>query len=181
MFLFSKHKLFFNTFIHRTMYFWHKEYETYPKSTLQILVQHKYCLGGLDLGWKLNEIPQVLLSVSNTAVIKWLQRKKMICNGRIRAGTKIIFAATRENVPPDIITKTCLYNFDHLKPHFYIEKLGFIRVYIISLISAGNIDCGYSLEPPRPGGSNEYPQSMFVQNYEKYQSFFGGKIFSIFK
>ena len=25
-------------------------------------------------------------------------------------------------------------------------------------ISAQNIDCGYSLEPPRRGGSNEYPQ-----------------------
>ena len=23
------------------------------------------------------------------------------------------------------------------------------------------MDCGYSLEPPRRGGSNEYPQSMF--------------------
>ena len=28
-------------------------------------------------------------------------------------------------------------------------------------ISAQNIDCGYSLEPPRRGGSNEYPQSVF--------------------
>ena len=28
-------------------------------------------------------------------------------------------------------------------------------------ISAQNIGCGYSLEPPRRGGSNEYPQSMF--------------------
>ena len=28
-------------------------------------------------------------------------------------------------------------------------------------ISAQNIDCGYSLEPPRWGGSNEYLQSMF--------------------
>ena len=27
--------------------------------------------------------------------------------------------------------------------------------------SAQNIDCGYSLEPLRRGGSNEYPQSMF--------------------
>ena len=27
--------------------------------------------------------------------------------------------------------------------------------------SAQNIDCGYSLEPPRRGGSNEYSQSMF--------------------
>ena len=60
------------------------------------------------------------------------------------------------------ITKTRLYNFDPLKPHFYIVKLGFTRVYIIFLISAEkDIDCGYSLEPPRRGGSNEYPQSMF--------------------
>ena len=28
-------------------------------------------------------------------------------------------------------------------------------------ISAQNVDCGYSLEPLRRGGSNEYPQSMF--------------------
>ena len=28
-------------------------------------------------------------------------------------------------------------------------------------ISAQNIDYGYSLEPPRRGGSNEYLQSMF--------------------
>ena len=32
------------------------------------------------------------------------------------------------------VTKTCLYNFDPLKPHFYIVKL----VYIIFLISAQN-------------------------------------------
>ena len=44
------------------------------------------------------------------------------------------------------ITKTCLYNFDPLKSHFYIVKLGFRGAYIIS---AQNIDCGYSLEPPR--------------------------------
>ena len=60
-----------------------------------------------------------------------------------------------------VITKTRLCNFDPLKPHFYIVKLGFTGVYIIFLISAQNIDCGYSLEPPRRGGSNEYPQSMF--------------------
>ena len=55
------------------------------------------------------------------------------------------------------ITKTYLYNFDPLKPHFYIVKLGFTGVYIIFLISAQNIDSGYTLEPPRRGGSNEYP------------------------
>ena len=57
--------------------------------------------------------------------------------------------------------KTYLYNFDPHKPHFYIVRLGFTGVYIIFLISVKNIDCGYSLEPPRRGGSNEYPQSMF--------------------
>ena len=31
------------------------------------------------------------------------------------------------------ITKTRLYNFDHLKSHFYIVKLGFTGVYIIFL------------------------------------------------
>ena len=35
-----------------------------------------------------------------------------------------------------VITKTCLYNVDPLKPHFYIVKLGFTGVYIILLISA---------------------------------------------
>ena len=34
------------------------------------------------------------------------------------------------------ITKTCLYNFDPLEPHFYTVKLGFTGVYIIFLISA---------------------------------------------
>ena len=30
-----------------------------------------------------------------------------------------------------------------------------------------NIDCGNSLEPPRRGGSNEYPQSMFLSRNNK--------------
>ena len=34
------------------------------------------------------------------------------------------------------ITKTCLYSFDPLKPHFYTVKLGFTGVYINFLISA---------------------------------------------
>ena len=34
-------------------------------------------------------------------------------------------------------------------------------------ISAQNIDCGYSLEPPRRGGSNEYLQSMFLSRNKK--------------
>ena len=34
-------------------------------------------------------------------------------------------------------------------------------------ISAQNRDFGHSLEPPRRGGSNEYPQSMFLSRNKK--------------
>ena len=37
----------------------------------------------------------------------------------------------------------------------------------IFLIFAQNIDCGYTLEPPRRGSSNEYPQSMFKSKNKK--------------
>ena len=59
-----------------------------------------------------------------------------------------------------------------MKPHFYIVKLGFAGVYIFFLISAKNKDCGYSLEPPRRGGSNEYRQSMYWAEIWKYQNFY---------
>ena len=41
--------------------------------------------------------------------------------------------------------------------HFQLKKND------IFLIFAQNIDCGYTLEPPRRGGSNEYPQSVLEQ------------------
>ena len=50
------------------------------------------------------------------------------------------------------------------------------------------MDCGYSLEPPRRGGSNEYPQSMFLTEIGKILELFiwkfsvlGGEIFNIFE
>ena len=56
------------------------------------------------------------------------------------------------------ITKTRLYK--------YIENFQ-IKTLIFFHMSAQNIDCGYSLEPPRRGGSNEYPQSMFLSRNKK--------------
>ena len=61
------------------------------------------------------------------------------------------------------IKKTCPCNVYPLEPHFYIVKLGYAGVYLSFLFLLQNIDCGYSLEPPRRGGSNVYPQSMFEQ------------------
>ena len=57
------------------------------------------------------------------------------------------------------ITKTRLYNFDPLKPHFYIVKLGFTGVYIIFLISAEAI-------------LTSTHNLCFQQKYEKLSKFF---------
>ena len=62
------------------------------------------------------------------------------------------------------ITKTCLYNFDHLKPLFYLVKLGFTGVYIIFLISAQKHRFRVLV---RRRLSNEYPQSMFWAEIRK--------------
>ena len=59
-----------------------------------------------------------------------------------------------------LITKSNQFDFDPIKPHFHMVKLGFTGVYIF-LFLLKNIDCGYSYESPCRGGSNEYPQSMF--------------------
>ena len=57
------------------------------------------------------------------------------------------------------ITKTCLFKYTEILPpkyeNFQIKKSDIFHV------SAQNIDCGYSLEPPRRGGFNEYLQFMF--------------------
>ena len=59
-------------------------------------------------------------------------------------------------------------------PMQYIEKLFGCKNenfqgtnFDIFLIFAQNIDYGYTLEPPRRGGSNEYPQSMFWSKNKK--------------
>ena len=60
------------------------------------------------------------------------------------------------------ITKTRLFKYIEIftsKNWTFSDKK---KTLIFFYISDQNIDCGYSLEPPRRGGSNEYPQSMFL-------------------
>ena len=68
--------------------------------------------------------------------------------------------------------KTCPCNVYPLEPHFYIAKLGYPGVYLYFLFLLKNIDCGYSLEPPRRGGSNVYPQSMFLAKIRNISKIF---------
>ena len=52
---------------------------------------------------------------------------------------------------------------------FHLQKLKIFRHKNSDIfhISAQNIDCGYSLEPARQGGSNEYPQFNFLTETTK--------------
>ena len=66
----------------------------------------------------------------------------------------------------EIITKTCQFKYilKILPPNnenFQTKNSDIFH------ISAQNTDCGYSLEPPHRGGSNEYPQSMFLSGNKK--------------
>ena len=64
------------------------------------------------------------------------------------------------------ITKTRLFKYIET---FTTKKLANFQIKNSNIfhISAQNIDCGYSLEPPRRGGFNEYPQSMFLSRNKK--------------
>ena len=52
---------------------------------------------------------------------------------------------------------------------FHLKKLKIVRLKNSDIfhISAQNIDCGYSLEPPRRGGSNEYHNPCFWAEIRK--------------
>ena len=69
------------------------------------------------------------------------------------------------NIQSKIITKTRLFKYiENLPPEtesFQIKRSDIFH------ISALNIDCGYSLEPPGRGDSNEYQQSMFLSRNKK--------------
>ena len=60
-------------------------------------------------------------------------------------------------------------HYENLPENFLRSKLENFQVkkFDIFLIFAENIDCGYTLEPPCRGGSNENLQSMFWSKNEK--------------
>ena len=69
--------------------------------------------------------------------------------------------------------KVNIYHYENL-PMQYTEIFSavkienFIGTFLIFFLKfAQNIDCGYTLEQPRRGGSNEYPQSMFWSKNNK--------------
>ena len=63
-------------------------------------------------------------------------------------------------------TKDNVFHYENTHIQIY-RKFHLKKKHEIFHISAQNIGCGYSLEPPRRGGSNEYPQSMFLSRNKK--------------
>ena len=111
--------------------------------------------------------------MDNQARTNRADQEKTIENG-IGSGSELsatgpaIFSSYQQAHAHIVITITCLYKFDPLKPHFYIVKLGFTGVYVISLISYS-----YFLFSPSTHNLCVFCFFLFF--------FFGGKSFSIFE
>ena len=65
------------------------------------------------------------------------------------------------------ILKHAFSNIETISPSKTEKKNQIKKNSDIFHISAQNIDCGYSLEPPWRGGSNKYPLSMFLSINKK--------------
>ena len=108
--------------------------------------------------WSESTCPQVAYGLFSFVANVWyeLQRQK----------TYIWTCASSEDANQPSITKTRLFkyieNFTTKKGNFSDKKNS-----DIFYIPAQNIDCGYPLEPPRRGGSNEYPQTLFFSKIRK--------------
>ena len=71
----------------------------------------------------------------STWMNEWIDRQTAICMPKLP-----MLMQVQHN------TKTYLYNFDPLKPPFYLVKLGFTGYALFFLFLLKNIDCGYLLE-----------------------------------
>ena len=61
------------------------------------------------------------------------------------------------------ITKTHLFKYEYIE-NFTSKNWKFSDIFHVTAL---NIDCGYLLEQPRRGGSNEYPRSIFLSRNKK--------------
>ena len=122
---------------------------TLVSNTISVRHAKRGCIGYEDQGQDQPVQP------SNLASLYWIlcRYKKMNIQPRRLSPDSIHY----ENTPIQIYRKFHL----HKLKNFTLKTLIFFH------ISAQNIDCGYSLEPPRRGGSNEYPQSMFRAEIRK--------------
>ena len=118
-----------------------------------------------------------LVCLSPLGMVCWLWCEIMallMCEIMALPGYLLYYVYNIQLVPTHFdITKTCLYNFDPLIPHFYIVKQGLTGAYIIFFIYA---------QKHRLWVLVRTTSLCFKQKYEKYQSFlFYLKIFSFWR
>ena len=135
-------------------------------SSLLSSLQYSLIWSSLKLSYAIRHLKICILTkYSQTIIItfRWTERRG---SGQWRRG--ITMSLTLKPTPFQFpyITKTCL--FKHTE-NFTTKKWKFSDKTKSDIfhISAQNIDCRYSLEPPRRGGSNEYRQSMFLSRNKK--------------
>ena len=120
----------------------------------------------------------VIITICTRTVLRYNE----INTSRVTAVTKrlhVRLAKTQISVwsESSLSTWRCFGSFGALRKHAYSnilknlqpKKRNFFQIKNSDIfhISAQNIDCGYSLEPPQRGGSNEYPQSMLFKPSKK--------------
>ena len=106
----------------------------------------------------------------------------------IRNAVELMIARLESQLKTKLLTlmgKLVVFHHENM-PMQYTEIFKVVEMKIfqqksfdIFLIFAQNIDCGYKLEPPRRGGSNEYPQSMFWSKNKKIKYTPANPIFAI--
>ena len=97
--------------------------------------------------------PRTRLFTNKNKELNIVAKSNPICwSSNVAKSNPICWSSDYENTPIQIPPKT---------ENFQIKKSDIFH------ISAQNIDCWYSLEPPQRGGSNEYPQSMFLSRNKK--------------
>ena len=102
------------------------------------------------------------LQVDNLASVPMLDISFKFTTNRTFKHISLCFLSLRKHAYSNVMKILPLNN-----ENFQIKKSGSFHT------SAQKIDCGYSLEPPRWGGSNEYPQSMSLSRNKKNNVYSG--------
>ena len=100
----------------------------------------------------------------------WCVGQVVLCDCNISwVSSLIVWRAVKQTGSPT--RKDAYIILTPLNPTFIQKKWGLQGYTLFILFLLEYIDCGYLLEPPRRGGSNEYPQSMFRAEIWKNQCF----------
>ena len=118
---------------------------------------------GSWLHMHLGQITKYIYSLITACVIHWQRRLNIRTQWSPRSDCRFAGWPWPSHIKHYENTPIQIYRKFHLQKteNFQIKNSD------ISHISAQNIDCGYSLELPRRGSSNEYPQSMFWAEIRK--------------